>query len=189
MIIQLCVNVMHIVQKHKDYRLNIFVGAHMTKANLIFLYLWNFISYSEGNFIMNSSFHSLLSSVRYLYHERAGPSDCAVWGVRIERLDAETVGLNPAWGIFVLLRLIIIVHYIVSSEFTKLWGALPVGGRVVCIRDIFILNKIWAEDKIYILVGTLLGWNNLLLIQYKYWLWTISSTFCLRPKLEKYVIH
>jgi hypothetical protein len=78
---------------------------------------------------MNSSFHSLLSSVQYLYHERAGPSDCAVWGVRIERLDAETVGLNPAWGIFVLLlRLFIIIHYIVSSEFPKLWGALPVGG-------------------------------------------------------------
>jgi hypothetical protein len=26
----------------------------------------------------------------------AGPSDCTVWGVDIDFLDAETVGLNPA---------------------------------------------------------------------------------------------
>jgi hypothetical protein len=31
------------------------------------------------------------------------------------------------------------------------------GGTVVCIRDIFILKKIWAQYIIYILVGTLLG--------------------------------
>jgi hypothetical protein len=29
------------------------------------------------------------------------------------------------------------------------------------MRAIFILNKVWAQDKIYILVGTLLGWNIL----------------------------
>jgi hypothetical protein len=32
-----------------------------------------------------------------------------------------------------------------------LWGG---GERVVCMRDIFIFNKIWAQDKINILVGT-----------------------------------
>jgi hypothetical protein len=37
------------------------------------------------------------------------------------------------------------------------------GGRVDCIRDIFILNKIMAQHKIYILIGTLLGWNILLI--------------------------
>jgi hypothetical protein len=31
------------------------------------------------------------------------------------------------------------------------------GAQVVCLRDILILNKIWAEDKIYILVCTLIG--------------------------------
>jgi hypothetical protein len=31
------------------------------------------------------------------------------------------------------------------------------GARFVCMGDIFILNEIWAQDKIYILIGTLLG--------------------------------
>jgi hypothetical protein len=35
--------------------------------------------------------------------------------------------------------------------------AFPRGARVVCMMEKFILNDIWAEDKIYILVGTLLG--------------------------------
>jgi hypothetical protein len=33
----------------------------------------------------------------------------------------------------------------------------PLGRKVVYMTDIFILNDIWAQDKIYILVGTLLG--------------------------------
>jgi hypothetical protein len=41
------------------------------------------------------------------------------------------------------------------------WGALLElwGGemRVVCMRDIFILNEISVQDKIYHLVGTSLG--------------------------------
>jgi hypothetical protein len=40
----------------------------------------------------------------------------------------------------------------------RCWSS-GVGGGVVCVRNIFILNDIWAQDKIYILVGTLLGWN------------------------------
>jgi hypothetical protein len=52
------------------------------------------------------------------------------------------------------------------------WGAPPPGGaicpllereQVVCIRDIFILKEILAQDKIYILVGTWLGLNMLLI--------------------------
>jgi hypothetical protein len=50
----------------------------------------------------------------------------------------------------------------------KLWGACSPGGAVgpltgggvggVCMRDIvLILNEIWAQDKVYILVDTLLG--------------------------------
>jgi hypothetical protein len=31
------------------------------------------------------------------------------------------------------------------------------GGRVVCMKDIFILDEIWAQHKTYIVVGTLLG--------------------------------
>jgi hypothetical protein len=27
------------------------------------------------------------------------------------------------------------------------------GARIACMRDIFVLNKIWAQDKIYILVA------------------------------------
>jgi hypothetical protein len=30
------------------------------------------------------------------------------------------------------------------------------GGRIECMRDIFILNEIWVQGKIYILIGTLL---------------------------------
>jgi hypothetical protein len=33
----------------------------------------------------------------------------------------------------------------------------PLGGtRVACMSDIFILHEIWSQDKIYILLGTLL---------------------------------
>jgi hypothetical protein len=31
------------------------------------------------------------------------------------------------------------------------------GEQVVYMMDIFILNEIWVQDKIYILVGSLLG--------------------------------
>jgi hypothetical protein len=33
------------------------------------------------------------------------------------------------------------------------------GGQVFCMRDTFILNEIWAQSKVHILVGTLLGYN------------------------------
>jgi hypothetical protein len=36
-------------------------------------------------------------------------------------------------------------------------GHLGGGARVVGMRDIFTLNEIWTQDKIYILVGILLG--------------------------------
>jgi hypothetical protein len=53
-----------------------------------------------------------------------------------------------------------------STEVHKLWGMPPPpvgavgpqgrGGQVVCVRGTFILKKVWAQDKICILVGTLL---------------------------------
>jgi hypothetical protein len=46
-----------------------------------------------------------------------------------------------------------------------------------------------VHNNINILAGTLLGWNILLITWYRYWLPTISSTFCRRLKLQKYVIH
>jgi hypothetical protein len=52
-----------------------------------------------------------------------------------------------------------------SRCFRTVWlpqgGAVgPLGGkRVVGRRDIFILIEIWAQEKIYMLVGNLLGWN------------------------------
>jgi hypothetical protein len=52
-----------------------------------------------------------------------------------------------------------------SPEVSKLLGAPPGsaagplggGGRVVCMRGIFILNEIWVKNKICVLVGTVLG--------------------------------
>jgi hypothetical protein len=42
-------------------------------------------------------------------------------------------------------------------------GCAPPGGaRVVCMRDIFVLNEMWVQDKTYILGGFLLGSNVLL---------------------------
>jgi hypothetical protein len=38
----------------------------------------------------------------------------------------------------------------------------PLGAPVVFVRDIFILDEIWTQDKIHILVGTFLGLNILL---------------------------
>jgi hypothetical protein len=35
--------------------------------------------------------------------------------------------------------------------------------QAVCMRGIFILKEIWVQDKICILVGTLLGWDILLI--------------------------
>jgi hypothetical protein len=47
-----------------------------------------------------------------------------------------------------------------SSEVLKLWGVSPLvlwgGGGVYCMRDLFSLNEIWVQVKIYILIGTLL---------------------------------
>jgi hypothetical protein len=45
------------------------------------------------------------------------------------------------------------------SEVLKLWGASPggpdvlVGGGVRFMREVFISNEIWAQDKMYILIG------------------------------------
>jgi hypothetical protein len=36
-------------------------------------------------------------------------------------------------------------------------GPLGGGAQVVYVRDIFILNKICVQDKVYILIGNLLG--------------------------------
>jgi hypothetical protein len=48
------------------------------------------------------------------------------------------------------------------AEVPKLWGALREGMRAHCTRNISTLNETWAQDKIYISVGTLLGLNILL---------------------------
>jgi hypothetical protein len=64
-------------------------------------------------------------------------------------------------------------------------GARPRRARVVCMRT-FILKWIWAQDIIYILVNISLVWNILFITYYRYWLRTISSTFCRRLKLEKW---
>jgi hypothetical protein len=42
------------------------------------------------------------------------------------------------------------------TEVPKLWGC-PWEGDKLFVQGTFILNEIWAQDKIYILVGTLLG--------------------------------
>jgi hypothetical protein len=63
---------------------------------------------------------------------------------------------------------------VISSKVTGCYLIIPV--EVYEGHTVFILNKIWVQDKIYILVGTLLGWN-ILPITYCYWLRTIGSTF------------
>jgi hypothetical protein len=63
----------------------------------------------------------------------------------------------------------------------------PPGGAVVCIRDIFILKKIWAQYIIYILVGTLLGWNIFLItIEVRSPAGTnnFSSSFCVQTSWD-----
>jgi hypothetical protein len=75
-----------------------------------------------------------------------------------------------------------------TAEVLKLWGV-PLGGRCwsfggarFLYEGHIYLDEIWTQDKIYILKGTLFGWNILLTTQYRYWLRTISSTFCRRLK-------
>jgi hypothetical protein len=67
------------------------------------------------------------------------------------------------------------------------WPSEGVGGRVVCMRGMFIFNEIRAQDKINILIVILLS-SNILLIAYSQYRTrprTISSTFRRRMKLEK----
>jgi hypothetical protein len=44
-----------------------------------------------------------------------------------------------------------------NLEVSKLWLAPLGGGQGVCMTNIYIFNEIGAQDKIYILVDTLLG--------------------------------
>jgi hypothetical protein len=65
---------------------------------------------------------------------------------------------------------------------------LKVGGGASCLCEGHIyLGEIWTEDKIYILVGTLRGWNTLLITQYRYWLRTVSNSFCYRLNLAYFL--
>jgi hypothetical protein len=50
-------------------------------------------------------------------------------------------------------------HSSCSADVVKLWSASPPGRLFV--RRTFILNEIWAQDKMCILVGTLLVLNSL----------------------------
>jgi hypothetical protein len=53
--------------------------------------------------------------------------------------------------IYIYIRSYQIVERAPRRAVLVLWGG------VVCMRDIFILNEIWAKGKIYTLVGPLLG--------------------------------
>jgi hypothetical protein len=80
----------------------------------------------------NHAFHRILS---YAY-------------LRLFRLDVCTN-----------LSIIILICQRIAKFAGPAWGAvggLGGGGRVFCMKNIFILNKVWTQDKIYILVGTLL---------------------------------
>jgi hypothetical protein len=54
---------------------------------------------------------SLLFTKYYYDNQIAGSSGRAVLGVCLDRLDAETVGSNPAKGMDVCSRLFIIIHF------------------------------------------------------------------------------
>jgi hypothetical protein len=67
---------------------------------------------------------------------------------------------GPTFGAICLIvvELRLYPHYFIDQMFSNC-GALMVfcGARVVCMRDIFILNEIRTQDKLYILVGNWLG--------------------------------
>jgi hypothetical protein len=77
------------------------------------------------------------------------------------------------------------------TELLRLWWAslgvllvLGRGGGELFVWGTYLLwTKYERKVKIYILVGNLLGWNILLISLYRYWLRTVSSTFCRRLKL------
>jgi hypothetical protein len=88
-----------------------------------------------------------------------------------------------------------ILFGVLSPEVYEILGAPPPrggavshlrGSQVVCTRNIFIFNAVWKQNKMYILVGTLLSWNNLLITC----LVTVlaSNTLCRQLKWEKCVI-
>jgi hypothetical protein len=54
------------------------------------------------------------------------------------------------------------------------------GARKLFAEGTFTLNKIWAQDKIYILVGYSLGWTMKLALLY---------ALCFTINLEMYVMH
>jgi hypothetical protein len=59
-------------------------------------------------------------------------------------------------------------------------GALLVfwrGGRVVCTRDMFILNEIWVQDKIYI-------WYALCVVKY----FTYHLVRLLAPNCKQHIL-
>jgi hypothetical protein len=58
-----------------------------------------------------------------------------------------------------------------------------VGGELFVWGTFLFFNEIWAQDKIYILVGTLLGWNMKLALLYNLFFTNVYIN------LEKYVIH
>jgi hypothetical protein len=43
------------------------------------------------------------------------------------------------------------------AEVPQLWSVPPERARDICMRNMFILKEIWTKDKVYILVGILLG--------------------------------
>jgi hypothetical protein len=60
------------------------------------------------------------------------------------------------------------------------WGGCwsSAGMQGVCMRDMFILNEIWRQDTIHILVRTLLGWYILL----------VTSVPVLAPNYKQYIL-
>jgi hypothetical protein len=60
----------------------------------------------------------------------------------------------------------------------------PWGGGELFTWLAFILNKIWAQDKIYILVGTLLGSNMMLAL-----FCSVNISLKCIIDLENYVTH
>jgi hypothetical protein len=62
-----------------------------------------------------------------------------------------------------------LLHAVSIKYVLKLWAPAPgpLGRSKFILWHIFILNEIWVQGKIYILIGTLLGWNILLITLYR----------------------
>jgi hypothetical protein len=119
--------------------------SHRRNLNVI-SHTGSLFAYMESRFV--DSFHRL--DVFYILHAKTCDLSLKVWTFQLRHMSmCISLPLSPIPEVF------------------KLWGASSrqatvgtLGGELISWGT-FILNEIWAQDRIHILVGTLLGWSIL----------------------------